>query len=194
MKTHFSTFVFLAGFVVYVTIRGVFEQRAKGNKTKVSRVDGQERVLLVLVGAGCLLLPVVYLATSWLAFADYRLPLAVTGAGTLTMALALWLFWRAHKDLGRNWSVTLELHEEHRLITHGVYRTVRHPMYAAIWLFGLAQGMLLHNWLAGWSAFAAFAVMFFVRTPREERMMLEHFGEEYREYMRRTGRVLPRPR
>ena len=65
-------------------------------------------------------------------------------------------------------------------------------MYAAIWLFGLAQGLLLANWLAGWSAFVAFAVMYFVRTPREEQLMCERFGDAYREYMRRTGRLFPR--
>jgi len=65
-------------------------------------------------------------------------------------------------------------------------------MYASIWLFGLAQGLLLENWLAGWSALVTFAIMYFVRTPREERMMCDSFGEDYRDYMRRTGRLLPR--
>ncbi len=65
-------------------------------------------------------------------------------------------------------------------------------MYASIWLFSLAQGLLLANWLAGWSVFVAFAVMYFVRTPREEQMMCEFFGDEYHEYMRQTGRLVPR--
>ncbi len=50
------------------------------------------------------------------------------------MVAALWLFWRSHADLGRNWSQAFELRKGHELITHGVYRVVRHPMYAAIWL------------------------------------------------------------
>jgi protein-S-isoprenylcysteine O-methyltransferase Ste14 len=65
-------------------------------------------------------------------------------------------------------------------------------MYAAIWLFGLAQGLLLENWLAGWAAVATFAPMYFLRTPREERMMRECFGPAYEEYMERTGRLLPK--
>ncbi len=108
------------------------------------------------------------------------------------MAAALWLFWRSHADLGPNWSVTLELRKGHQLVQRGVYRSIRHPMYASIWLFSMGQGLLLDNWLAGWSALASFAPLYFVRTPREEQMMCEFFGQEYRDYMRQTGRLLPR--
>ena len=184
--------VFLVGFIAYVVIRGVYEKRTKGNEKEVGRADGRDRILLVIVALGSLLLPVVYLFTHWLAFADYRLPTFAPWLGTAVMAAALWLFWRSHADLGQNWSLTLELRKGHQLIKHGVYRSIRHPMYAAIWLFGLAQGLLLQNWLAGWSAFVTFAVLYFLRTPREEQMMCEFFGEEYRDYMRQTGRIIPR--
>jgi protein-S-isoprenylcysteine O-methyltransferase Ste14 len=65
-------------------------------------------------------------------------------------------------------------------------------MYASLWLWGIAQGLLLSNWLAGWSVVVTFAPMYFLRTPREEQMMCERFGEEYRDYMSRTGRLWPR--
>jgi len=64
-------------------------------------------------------------------------------------------------------------------------------MYAAIFLFDVAQGLLLANWLSG-AALGTFAVLYFVRMPREEQMMREYFGEEYRNYQLRTGRVFPR--
>lgn len=185
-------FVFLAGFIAYFWIRGVYIQRTKKVEKALRRFDRCERLLLALVSVGALLLPVVYLATPWLAFADYTLPTAAPWCGTAVMSAALWLFWRSHADLGQNWSVTLELRVGHCLITHGVYRVIRHPMYAAIGLFGLAQGLLLSNWLAGWSALATLLVLYFVRVPREERMMHEHFPQEYRAYARRTGRLIPR--
>ena len=94
--------------------------------------------------------------------------------------------------VGQNWSVSLELRENHELVTRGVYRFVRHPMYASIWLWALAQAMLLQNWLAGWSVLPAFALMYVLRTPREERLMCEKFGERYFAYMRQTGRLFPR--
>jgi len=186
--------VFLIGFIIYVAIRGVFKQRTKSNELAVSRADALEKILMVILIPGGLLLPVVYLFTPWLAFADYHLPAFAPWCGAVLMVAALWLFYRSHADLGQNWSVTLELRKGHRLIKQGVYRSIRHPMYASIWLWCLAQGLVLENWLAGWYALVAFALMYFVRTPREERMMCESFGQEYRDYMRQTGRLLPRIR
>jgi protein-S-isoprenylcysteine O-methyltransferase Ste14 len=187
-----SDLVFVVGFLVFVIIRGVFEQRTKGNVKVVSRRDGRELTVMAVLGVGTLVLPILYLFTPWLGFADYRLPAWASWCGTVLMSGALWLFWRSHADLGENWSVTLEVRQGHQLITHGVYRLVRHPMYAAIWLFSLAQGLLLRNWLAGWAALVSFVPMYFGRTPREEQMMCDVFGQAYRDYMRQTGRLLPR--
>jgi protein-S-isoprenylcysteine O-methyltransferase Ste14 len=192
MRISIWNIIYLAGFVVYVAIRGVFEARTKGNEKAVSRAGILDRALLVPVFLGNVVLPAVYLFTSWLAFADYRLPLFLQGFGTITMIVALWLFWRAHADLGLNWSITLEMRKEHELITHGVYRRIRHPMYAAIFLFAAAQGLLLENWLAGWGGVVTFGLLYLIRAPREERMMGEFFGESYRDYAGRTGRLWPR--
>jgi protein-S-isoprenylcysteine O-methyltransferase Ste14 len=184
--------VFFVGFVAYTWIRGHYIKRTKSVEKVLNRKDTLERSLFGIVLVGNLLLPVVYLFTPLLGFADYRLPTLLPWCGLAVMLAALWLFWRSHADLGLNWSVTLELRKDHELIDYGVYRTIRHPMYASIWLFGLAQGLLLENWLAGWAAVATFAPMYFLRTPREERMMRECFGPAYEEYMARTGRLLPK--
>lgn len=56
----------------------------------------------------------------------------------MTFAVALWLLWRSHADLGRSWMGTLAIKEKHALVTQGVYRHIRHPMYAAHWLWGIA--------------------------------------------------------
>jgi len=58
--------------------------------------------------------------------------------GAVTFAVALWLLWRSHADLGRSWMGTLAIKEKHALVTQGVYRHIRHPMYAAHWLWGIA--------------------------------------------------------
>jgi protein-S-isoprenylcysteine O-methyltransferase Ste14 len=101
------------------------------------------------------------------------------------------MFRRTHKDLGRNWSVTLEIREHHSLVTHGVYSRVRHPMYTAFWAWAAAQALLLPNWFAGFAGIVGFGVLFFLRVPHEERMMIQTFGDEYRRYMQQTWRVLP---
>ena len=97
-------------------------------------------------------------------------------------------------DLGQNWSPTLQIREGHSLITNGLYRYIRHPMYASQWLWVIAQPLLLHNWIAGVGGVLAFLPLYFVRVPQEEQMMIEQFGEAYRAYRQRTGQILPRLR
>lgn len=183
---------FLAGFIAFVAIRGRFAGGTRANVKTVRRVDGTERILLSLVGLTALLLPVLFLFTPLLAFADYPLPVAAWWCGLVVMVAALVLFYRSHADLGLNWSATLEMREGHTLVTEGVYRSIRHPMYAAILLFDVAQGLMLANWLAGWSALAVFLLLYAIRAPREERMMMDSFGDAYRDYTKRTGRLFPR--
>ncbi len=184
--------VFLAGFIVYASIRHVFERRTKGIEKGVRRIDATEKIMLVFVAVGNFILPVLYLFTPFLAFADYRLPAFVPWCGSAIMLAALWLFWRSHSDLGLNWSAFLEMRKDHQLIRQGVYRSIRHPMYVSIFLFGVAQALMLQNWVAGLSGLVTFVPLYFVRTPREERMMRDWFGEEYQDYVRQTGRIIPR--
>lgn len=192
MHYQWSEIVFFMGFVVYVFTRGTFAHRTKANEKVVRRVDRTEVVLLSLVFVGNLLLPIVYLFTPVLRFANYSLPSPAPWFGTIILSVSLWLFWRSHVDLGANWSATLEIRKGHELITRGVYRLIRHPMYLAILLFGLAQGLLLPNWLAGWLALGTFLLLYIVRFPREEQMMRDQFGQAYDDYARRTGRLIPR--
>jgi protein-S-isoprenylcysteine O-methyltransferase Ste14 len=124
-------------------------------------------------------------------FAEYSLRAGPLIAGILCIVLGLYLFYRSHADLGVNWSVTLEVREQHRLITHGVYRRIRHPMYAALLLYSVGQALVIPNWVAGPSYLVAFAILFVFRVHAEERMMLEQFGDDYAAYMARTYRLVP---
>ena len=181
----------LAG-VIMTIIRRPYEKQNKNNEIAHNQQDTQEKVLLALVGVGMWLLPLIYIVSPLLAFADYTLPLWTLGIGVIVMAVGLWLFWRSHADLGQNWSVSLEIREEHTLITNGVYQHVRHPMYSAVWLIAVAQPLLLHNWLAGFGTIVGFGLMYLLRVSKEEEMMLAQFGEQYKTYMANTGRIIPK--
>ena len=150
-----------------------------------------ELVLLTLAFAGYLGIPALYLATSWLSFADYPFQPLLFWAGIATGIGALWLFWRSHADLGRNFSIKLVIREKHALVTAGVYRLIRHPMYASFLLWSLGQLLLLPNWMTGLAGLLGFCVLYFARVGREEKLMLETFGDDYREYMMRTKRLVP---
>lgn len=108
------------------------------------------------------------------------------GLGITSVGLFAW----THVVLGRFWSTALQLRSDHRLITAGPYSRIRHPMYSAIlgWLMSL--GLVAANWTP--FVFATLGTLIvLLRTQREEEMMLEQFGDEYREYINRTGRLLP---
>ena len=190
-----KTLYFLA-LLAQVIIRIPHERRRRRTRMAVEQVGALERALVSVLFVGIVFVPAIYASTSWLDRADYCLPpeaqRSLGGVGASLMTLSIWLFWRSHADLGRNWSPSLELREGHELVTEGVYRHVRHPMYASEWLWSIAQALLLQNWAAGWAGLVVFTPLYGLRVPREERMMLDGFGEEYRGYMNRTGRVVPR--
>ena len=111
--------------------------------------------------------------------------------GAIVFASALWVFRVSHKALGRNWSISLEIREQHSLVSSGPYALVRHPMYTSFLLMGIGQALLLSNWIVGLAGLVGFAILFFLRVDKEEHMMLANFGPQYRAYMERTKRIIP---
>ena len=109
----------------------------------------------------------------------------------ICFVIGLWLFYRSHADLGANWSITLEVREQHRLITQGVYSRIRHPMYSAMVLYSVGQALVIPNWVVGPSNGVAFAILLSLRVHAEEQMMSEAFGDEYAAYAARTKRLVP---
>ena len=179
------------GCIAWYIIRYPHERRARRTPVAQRRDRVRDTALMAISFTGLGLVPLIYVLTGQPAFADYPFRPAQAWLGTLVMAAAMFLFYRTHRDLGRAWSVTLEVRDRHALVTRGIYERLRHPMYAAFWLLALAQALLLPNWIAGLSGLAGFGTLFFARVGREERMMLETFGEEYRAYMGRTKRIIP---
>jgi protein-S-isoprenylcysteine O-methyltransferase Ste14 len=141
---------------------------------------------------GILIIPFLYSITALFHSLDFALPLWARFSGILLTIIALWLFWKSHKDLGRNWSPSLEIRSHHELIQNGVYRYIRHPMYASSLLWGLAQFLILANWVVGLSPFISFLLLYLFRVKQEEKMMIDKFGDKYVSYKKTTGRLIPR--
>ena len=190
MSPWFAKAIILASSIVMVAIRAPHGQRSRGVKVIGSRRGTLEIALLTLAWLA-FFLPLIWVATSVFAFADYPLRPVPFFAGILCLAVGLWLFARSHADLGTNWSITLEVREKHQLITQGTYRHVRHPMYLALLLYSLGQALVLPNWIAGPSYGVSMALLFAFRLGPEERMMLEEFGKDYEEYRGRSKRLVP---
>jgi protein-S-isoprenylcysteine O-methyltransferase Ste14 len=160
MDTLILKILFMIGVVSSFVIRFLYQKENKQNKIVRDRKTTQEKILLLLVFVGMIILPLIYVLSPWLNFANYSLPLWTSLLGVVAFAVALWLFWRSHHDLGKNWSPTLELREGHTLVNTGVYQTIRHPMYTSVWLWCVAQALLLPNWLAGFAGLVSFGIMY----------------------------------
>jgi protein-S-isoprenylcysteine O-methyltransferase Ste14 len=128
---------------------------------------------------------------AWMAWSALPLPawLRWVGAGLVAAAIPLeyWMF----SSLGKNVTDTVATRQEHTLVTHGPYRWIRHPLYTFGFLAFAGFTLLLANWFTGLAGLIAISVLA-IRTPIEEAKLIERFGDEYREYMQRTGRFLPR--
>ena len=186
-----AAIVWFLGLVGWYIIRHPFARKAKKTQVKTSFYDQRESILLTLASLGLFVIPAVYVLTGFPRPLDRPFVPVIAWFGLLAHCAALWLFRRSHVDLGRNWSISLEVRDHHALVKNGVYRLVRHPMYSSFFLLGLAQMLLLPNWLAGGAGLVGAGALYAFRIKREEQMMLELFGEEYRAYMKDTKRLIP---
>lgn len=116
----------------------------------------------------------------WLRWAGF-------GLGVIGTLLLAW----AQATLGRLWSAQLQFREGHELITSGPFARMRHPLYSGLFAYVIGLALLSASWLFVAMAILTLAGMGF-RTPREEQMMIEKFGDEYRGYMKRTWRFFPK--
>lgn len=186
------TAIYFAAILVEMAVRTPLNKKRKLERMSERRFTSQEKTLLGLLSVGMFFVPILYAASDWLDFANYSLPSWAGWLGVALIAGAVLVFWRAHADLGLNWSPTLEIREKHELIPRGIYSFIRHPMYASQWLWVIAQALLLQNWIAGFINLLIFIPFYFLRVRDEEQLMLEQFGDQYRSYMQKVGAVLPK--
>lgn len=190
--------MYLAGcvFAEALRIRSRVARLGSGGSRRRTRGRATVAEALVMLGvvAGIWVFPFIYAFTGWLRAFDYSCPGWFVWVAAAVFCGGLIIRWKAQRSLGRQWSPTVEVLEGQTLVTDGIYGRIRHPIYASLVPWAAAQPFLLQNAVAGWGGVLAVALMWIVRVPREEAMMLETFGDEYREYMARTGRLIPRRR
>lgn len=135
---------------------------------------------------------VVYaLNPRWVQSLVIPMPDWIRWAGLVLGILGLGLLTWSQVELGRHWSAQLQLREGHRLVTSGPYSRVRHPLYTGLFGIGIGFALVTAHWIFVCLALVVILGMG-LRVPREEHMMIDRFGDEYRRYMAKTGRYLPR--
>ncbi|MCY2959293.1 MAG: protein-S-isoprenylcysteine O-methyltransferase [Planctomycetota bacterium] len=190
MNPWYAKGVVLAATAAMIAIRAPHGHRSRTVKVVRSAKGVLENVLLLLAWIG-FFVPLVWIWSSAFESAEFELRPAALVAGSLLYAIGLWLFHRSHADLGTNWSVTLQVRENHRLVTEGVYRRIRHPMYSGLLLFSLGQAVTVPNWIAGPSYLVVMVLLVALRLGPEEGLMRGTFGARYDAYVRTTKRLVP---
>jgi len=172
-------------------IRLYYERQARSVQRVSARHSTRERILYWMVFTA-FVLALVYVFSPVLDAAHLELPAAVRWVGLAFAILGIALLRATHHALGSNWSGKLEIAEGHRLIVVGPYRRVRHPMYTALFCMAFAYSLLSANWIVAGTNIAAVTLMYLARVRDEEQMLIDQFGDDYRAYMRRTGRLVPK--
>ena len=192
-----NIFRVLAAMILFTSISISIYFRLKADRTtgeKIPRkVDGTAMATAIKIGGLILWLsPLIYLLNpNWMKWSKLGLPEAArlvgVGIGVLCVLGIYWLF----SSIGNSISPTSATRQQHQLVTHGIYRYVRHPLYTIGSSLFIAFGMMADNWFIAVLGMLAFIGMA-IRTPKEEANLIEKFGDEYREYMKQTGRFFPK--
>jgi protein-S-isoprenylcysteine O-methyltransferase Ste14 len=123
-------------------------------------------------------------------WASCPVPAGARWVGVVGVACGVaWLIWM-FRTLGRNLTDTVVTRRDAYFVSHGPYRFVRNPMYTGILILGMSLGLALGTWLLPVAASLTFTLLA-LRTHTEERYLIERFGDQYRDYMRRVGRFFP---
>ena len=180
-------------FVGAISISGYFRRRADREGGRLRTAEGRGLVVMLRLLGLIVLLPLcAYLVNpDWVAWARLPLPewlrwLAVVVAFAL-LPVVYWIF----ASIGNNISPTQATREGHQLVTHGPYRWVRHPLYSVGSLLAVCITLISGLWWLGVAMVLPLAILYH-RTEQEEANLINTFGEAYRDYMRRTGRFIPK--
>jgi protein-S-isoprenylcysteine O-methyltransferase Ste14 len=186
-------YLFIAIYAVFfgVRIRYRIESVRREPEQRHKTISKAAMFLTVAILGYLASIALYMVAPPWTAWSHIALPtwlrwLGVLGAASSTLLVA-WI----HRELGRQHSAELAIQEEHALVTTGPYARTRHPMYTVLNMFSLSIALTTSDLLV--ILFAALVVVPFPWIARaEEEMLLETFGDDYREYMERTGRFFPK--
>ena len=184
--------IWAAGIVLWVIIRWPYRRKARRIETITDNRSQKETLLLGLTVVGLVIIPALQLITGVFSFANIAFSPFAASLGLVSMVAFLILFHLSHKHLAKNWSVSLEIRKDHELVDTGIYSKIRHPMYTSFWLWGIAQFLLIPNWVAGLSGLISVALLYYSRVEAEEEMMRQQFGAAYDAYCERTYRLLPK--
>jgi protein-S-isoprenylcysteine O-methyltransferase Ste14 len=180
--------------IAFAIHRGYYVRKhGEETNTLKKREEGWTSKVAAILGLiGFIGILVYTLRPGWLSWASLSLPIWLRWMGMGVALLGFVLLQSSQDTLGKNWSDTPRMMKEQALITSGPYRFVRHPIYTAFLMILGSTLLISANWLIGAAWIGMTALEVSSRVAFEEALMLEYFGDRYREYRKRTGRLLPK--
>jgi protein-S-isoprenylcysteine O-methyltransferase Ste14 len=189
-------FLFAALFVSFMAIRVYYHRKAQVEGGEFTYREKHLAVVNVLRQIGAIILLGTFVSyfvkPEWLGWASIPLPLWMRWVGVAVGYGSVRFIWWTQASLGKNFNTTLHARKDHTLVTHGPFRWIRHPMYSGLFLFTASWLLISANWVVGLPGLLSLTLIVINRLRHEEATMIELFGDQYREYMRHTGRFLPR--
>jgi protein-S-isoprenylcysteine O-methyltransferase Ste14 len=167
-------------------------ERVRADRNAIEREGWGYVVVRITASLALIAFLVLYAVNpTWLGVLSVPFPDWLRWAGIALGCISFVLYAWAQATLGKEWSPHLQMREQHHLVTTGPYARMRHPIYAAYLVFMTSIALVTANWF-----FIALLVVSIVvlalRIPKEEQMLIETFGEEYKKYMQRTGGLFPK--
>jgi protein-S-isoprenylcysteine O-methyltransferase Ste14 len=187
--------IFIAIFVITLSISGYFRRQARRSGEVIRRAqEGRGMVVLrVLFAAPFYASVLAYMINpAWMAWSMLSMPTWLRWLAVVVGLGMVPIIYQVMRSIGTNISETFLTKEHHVLVTHGPYRWVRHPLYSAATVVFVSLSIVAANWFMLTMALLLIVVISRVTIPREEAQLILKFGDQYREYQQRTGRLVPR--
>lgn len=186
------TLLVLISITMAIAVYHRYQAAASGERISHKEEGYLFAIMLRLVGVCLWITTFAYLLVpTSVQWASVPLPLWIRWLAAVTGGFcSVFMYWTL-RSLGGNLTDTVVTRANATLVTRGAYRWVRHPFYVTTGMLMASVTLLTANWLIGVTSFLVLALLS-VRTPKEEQMLLDRFGEDYRRYMTTTGRFFPR--
>jgi protein-S-isoprenylcysteine O-methyltransferase Ste14 len=145
-------------------------------------------ILILAMSALGVIAPII----DWAYFhVDKNLVNWITFAGIITLLFGIFFRAWAVNSLGKFFTATVQIKDDHQLIQSGPYQIVRHPSYTGAFLAILATSLILNSWIGFFIAFIAMSYAYYVRIGIEEKELTGKFKERYIEYKKNTKMIIP---
>jgi protein-S-isoprenylcysteine O-methyltransferase Ste14 len=179
-----NVIVMLANMSLWLFQPAVSAKETTDNKSR----DGYSVILILIMSVLSTIIPVV----DWAYFSNpYESNLTLTIVGFVILWFGVALRNYSIRILGKHFTPTIQLQQDHDLITTGPYSVIRHPSYLGALMAIVGIAIFFNSLIGTLAACIAMMIAYIVRITAEEKALKSLFGSKYQEYQKRTKKLIP---